>query len=535
MDKTRSPSGVTGHMVVHHDGGSFWDLFKFAVFGNMESAMKFINISAEGTTIMATAARESRWYISVAICKILKLFDRPLELFGHALEFCLNFYHQNGGFFGIPLNALLLRLKIPRRGTENFISFIGFTDPRVDLQRSQLVSHQADEMVIKDAAPHLLKEGHNLSVQSLVDLTPLMDLCIMAAKLAYENTAVVHKVVTKSWKESFVADYQGMNYYTCKRDTHAFIFCDKKEDANLIVISFRGTGPFTMRNWCSDFDFSLVQFGDAGSIHVGFLEAMGLGHRHHPPSFGFSLQARPVLIGSDEFDFNRDGVYSRALGRLRDLIKEHTKAKIVVTGHSLGGALAIVFACLLVIQNEIEVLDRLLNVYTYGQPRVGDFDLALYMQSRLNFPSRRYFRVVYCNDIVPRVPFDDVFFTFEHFGICVYYDSFYFGYFTKEERTRNFFGLGNAINMHITAWWELMRSFITGLYLVHGAEYKETWVSIAGRVAGLILPGISAHSPVNYINSVRLGRQLKHPLMSLQQIAAGQYMDDDRSNVKTCH
>lgn len=61
-----------------------------------------------------------------------------------------------------------------------------------------------------------------------------------------------------------------------------FLFCDKAEDANLIVISFRGTEPFNADDWSTDFDVSWYDIGQtSGSrhLHVGFLEALGLGSR----------------------------------------------------------------------------------------------------------------------------------------------------------------------------------------------------------------------------------------------------------------
>nr|ABD90510.1 LipRC1p [Ricinus communis] len=516
----------TSHLIVCPDDGSFWDLFKHLVLGDMASGAKFL--SGSDDKMPATATYYSRWSVSVLICKTLKLFETPLEILGRVTEFSLNFYYQNHGFLGILMNTLLIRLKIPKRGEADFISTIGYLDSRMDLHGTPLVSHQADE-VISNADNPSLKEGHNSKIKGALGNRSLMDLCIMASKLAYENTKVVERVVTHHWKMQFVADYAGMNHFQGRRDTHAFIFCDKPKDANLIVISFRGTGPFSIRNWCTDFDFSLIEFGDAGNVHVGFLEAMGLGHRHVIPTFETSINTKAPAgmtqlrkeseTAPEHFVWAYDGAYFLAVSKLKELLNEHKNAKFVVTGHSLGGALAILFTCILEIQQETEVLDRLLNVYTFGQPRIGNYNLGYFMQNRLNFPERRYFRVVYCNDMVPRVPFDDVFFTFEHFGTCIYYDSRFFGYFTKEEPSRNPFGIENAIRAHITAWWELWRSFI--LNHVYGAEYKETSESRMFRILGLFLPGVAAHSPVNYVNSVRLGRELAVPLMSLKMMAQG--------------
>lgn len=42
---------------------------------------------------------------------------------------------------------------------------------------------------------------------------------------------------------------------------------------------------------------------------------------------------------------------------------------------------------------------------------------------------------------------------------------------------------------------------------IYGSEYKESWDSVLLGIVGLFLPGISAHSPVDYVNSIRLGRE----------------------------
>ena len=97
----------------------------------------------------------------------------------------------------------------------------------------------------------------------------------------------------------------------------------------------------------------------------------------------------------------------------------------MVTGHSLGGALAVLFQAILFMHKEETLLEKLLAVYTFGQPRVGDEVFAKFMNKNLNDPVPRYFRIVYCNDLVPRLPFDDDIFQYKHFGVCLYYNSCY--------------------------------------------------------------------------------------------------------------
>lgn len=58
--------------------------------------------------------------------------------------------------------------------------------------------------------------------------------------------------------------------------------------------------------------------------------------------------------------------------------------------------------------------------------------------------------------------------------------------------------------MPLTAVWELYQSLMI-MTSKYGTEYQETSASIMFRVLGLLLPGVAAHSPCNYVNSVRLG------------------------------
>lgn len=201
-----------------------------------------------------------------------------------------------------------------------------------------------------------------------------------------------------------------------------FILCDKAEDANLILISFRGTEPFNADDWSTDFDYSWYETPNLGKVHMGFLEAMGLGNRANTLTFLNNLQDSEEKSGSEMEEME---AYYTVRRKLKRLLSQHKNAKFIVTGHSLGGALAILFPMILVLHEEVEVMQRLLGVYTFGQPRVGDSQLRRSMEAQLNFPVERYFRVVYCNDLVPRLPYDDKTFLYKHFGVCLYYDSLY--------------------------------------------------------------------------------------------------------------
>lgn len=104
---------------------------------------------------------------------------------------------------------------------------------------------------------------------------------------------------------------------------------------------------------------------------------------------------------------------------LASLLEKHPNAKFVVTRHSLGGALAIMFPTILVLNNETDALNRLLAVYTFGQPRIGNQNLAEFMGQLLR---QKYFSIVYSNDMVPRAPLDENVFLCKHLGVCLHYD-----------------------------------------------------------------------------------------------------------------
>ena len=238
-----------------------------------------------------------------------------------------------------------------------------------------------------------------------------------------------------------------------------FIICDKPRDADLILISFRGTEAFDADDWSTDVDYSWYEVPKLGKVHMGFLEAMGLGNRDNIITFSHHLQKNNInpnhsngvnskaselssnaessgRENSRDQSFNPKGAkfspdmvkksaYYTVRRKLRSLLREHKNAEFIVSRHSLGRALAILFPTVLVLHEEMEMMQRLIGVYTFGQPRIGDTNLGKFMEAHIQLPFPKYFRVVYCNDIVPRVPYDDKTFLYKHFGTCLYYDSFY--------------------------------------------------------------------------------------------------------------
>ena len=122
-----------------------------------------------------------------------------------------------------------------------------------------------------------------------------------------------------------------------------------------LVVAFAGTDPIHLANWVSDFDIRQTDGGAAA---------------------GFTVALRAV---------EQDILSSLPNGR-----------PVMVTGHSLGGALAVLFA------QRLETMGRdVTAVYTYGAPRPGRRDFSEpYNNSDLG---ARTFRCVHGDDIVPTV------------------------------------------------------------------------------------------------------------------------------------
>ncbi|KAK4349761.1 hypothetical protein RND71_029074 [Anisodus tanguticus] len=534
-------TGNSSFLIVNHESGGILDLVRFGVWGNKESGDKFLQYSTGGVVEQLPRAEvpDHRWVIVVSILvrKLIALFGKPMEWIGYLVEFILNLFSLNGNFFGLFYNILHGKVVMPQRGSETFISAIGHLDGRIKLYKSETLTKEIGE-------PDFWQK----IVQLGLGHRALMDLCMMASKLAYENAKVVKNVVNLHWEMHFVDFFNCWNDFEKELSTQVFILCDKPKDANLIVISFRGTEPFDADDWITDFDYSWYEIPKLGKVHMGFLEALGLGSRAKASTFHEQLfvnnlkftklendttiapsessessttfsdsdahsvsgqssdSERPTDTGTSfKLDMPERTAYYVVRSKLKRLLKEHKNAKFVVTGHSLGGALAILFPTVLVLHEDMDVMERLLGIYTYGQPRVGNRQTGRFMEAHLEHPVPKYFRVVYCNDLVPRLPYDNKTFLFKHFGICQYYNSLYVEQNVDEEPNRNYFGLRFLIPLYLNAGWELIRSFAVGY--MYGREYEECWESVMLRALGLFLPGISAHSPVDYVNSVRLGRQ----------------------------
>jgi len=157
----------------------------------------------------------------------------------------------------------------------------------------------------------------------------------------------------------FVATYRISNP---RFDTAGYIGYHSGEQN--IYISFRGTA--TLNNWLTtnlDADYDPYHLCDECKAHSGFMEAA-------------------------------QAVFPEVLSEVQRLRALYPSYKVVVTGHSLGGALSHIMAL------ELDAYMSNIELYTYGSPRVSNDELATYSTAR--FPTAS--RVTHDKDMVVHVP-----------------------------------------------------------------------------------------------------------------------------------
>jgi Lipase (class 3) len=128
------------------------------------------------------------------------------------------------------------------------------------------------------------------------------------------------------------------------------------------VLVFRGSDPVTLPTWLTDVVVRLVQRDEyEGRVHLGF-----------------------------------SSVLKRTWGKVEKVLQEVQDKPLFLTGHSMGGALAVLTACRLAKRGCLPVA-----TYTFGSPRIGDPTFCAGYQ----LPT---YRVVNRLDLVPEMPLASV-------------------------------------------------------------------------------------------------------------------------------
>lgn len=157
-----------------------------------------------------------------------------------------------------------------------------------------------------------------------------------------------------------VGDTQG---FVCKRN--------KQGEASFVVVAFRGTEQ-VLADWLTDVNAKPVEelLKKEIKMHHGFWDA--LNKKAKPGGKNVLEEVKAILDSSDA----KNG--SEPL-------------PCYFTGHSLGGALALIATC------ELAPTDVIGACYTFGAPRVASYEYFRNIKTPV-------YRVVNSSDIVPRVP-----------------------------------------------------------------------------------------------------------------------------------
>lgn len=192
--------------------------------------------------------------------------------------------------------------------------------------------------------------------------------CARAAELVYQEPRQIEQELRAGWgmREVEFFDVQ---------DTQAVVAANDE----WVVISFRGTEPDSLTDWITDASTDLVPGPLGGSVHAGFYDALA-------------------------------NIW-QSLDRFVAYLQQATERPLMVTGHSLGAALAS-----LAVGRWLDERRPVHALYTFGQPRSGDATFARNFNFRFKLST---FRFVNNNDLVTRIP--PRAFGYSHLGCFKYF------------------------------------------------------------------------------------------------------------------
>lgn len=185
----------------------------------------------------------------------------------------------------------------------------------------------------------------------------------VASNISYASAAAVKNTAINQWRFE-AADFLDVS------DTQGFI----ARAPGVVLVAFRGTE--SVADWVGNLKLIKTDYENFGQVHYGFLEC-----------------------------------YKSVRAAVKDAARQAagSGAKLWITGHSLGGALATLAAA------DVYKTCKVAGVYTFGQPRLGNTAFQNYIANNLG---SRFYRFVNDDDIVPQLPPG-----FNHVGQLVHFDG----------------------------------------------------------------------------------------------------------------
>jgi Lipase (class 3) len=245
------------------------------------------------------------------------------------------------------------------------------------------------------------------------------------ASFAFDQNTIKAKLGTLGFQS--VQFFEGQDHAK-QGGTHCFlaIHDDPARDNKLGVVSFRGTDKDDPTDLLDDVEAKLEDWNGTSQVFHGWKAAL-------------TEVQNPLLLAVQPIDY-----------------------KLLITGHSLGAAMATLLASLIAPG----------ALYTFGSPRVGDHDFVA------SLGGIQSFRYVDCCDAVTELP--PPFLGCAHLGDPLYID-----------RNRNVVANPND-------------DFVSADRLRARADYLVRYAWKTGNVA---LRDLADHAPINYVTAIAVTQQ----------------------------
>lgn len=185
-------------------------------------------------------------------------------------------------------------------------------------------------------------------------------------------------------------------------------------DDNVKEIIFAIKGTTTNEEWLIDFKIMPIPYHPLSKRKKGWSKF-----------WKFNSKCKGCTIHKGFYDGAKI-IYDNLFDTVLQLLEEYDDYNLIITGHSLGGAMAPIIA------NEFLLLKRHVNVVTFGSPKIGNKYFSNWMDESWNtaehyddinsiFHSNSYLRVTHNTDLVPLLPTRQM--GYKHSGINVCFDS----------------------------------------------------------------------------------------------------------------
>jgi predicted lipase len=206
---------------------------------------------------------------------------------------------------------------------------------------------------------------------------------------AYCTDPHIGKETINNWSCKVCKKYPGVTattFHGSKTDANGYVAYDPAK--NEVIVAFSGTDPLSVANWIDDIDTKKTAYPYCSGceVHDGFYRTF-------------------------------QSVSATVLNLTKSMLSSHSGAKLFVTGHSLGAAMAAHCAAEFVHQGM-----KVSTSYSYGMPRVGNQKLEEWFKSVV--PGM--FRLVHHKDPVPHLPANN--WGFHHMPYEVFYTKEYTNY-----------------------------------------------------------------------------------------------------------